>query len=494
MSAISSYARACAVSAGHAFPIATRRHVFLSERPLVLVPLAMAGEANAPLAAMIGSDVAHPTLLFVPQPRNRDMRFEFAASLAEVVLDYVRSRTQRSEVLGNDVVFLEAPQLLVPNRAGAAFVRLLGRSTRFRRTTGLYPVPQRVPTLGRWLTYLAERSEHPGSAAMLAMTEALSMHWASGQSALEDANLAAILGWIDPPDGVTGPEAAIAAEDPLVWPPAGPSTDPSFDNEVLAPAIRAYADSAPDSPRRMHALQTLERELRGQMEPTWRLMWRAVDVLRALPPGDTVEQRWTADRKDFSRYHNYLVMDGRPQARRDGAVVAARRLQTLEREQTLYDATRALDDPLVMANFRVTGEAFEGTVVSVERDRRVTGEKGRRITRPLIVVSTGDPMHLAVGAAVRSPARLGQEATIVEIRRLADSTLVTLELAGGMGRRAAPAPGTVPEEKDDITYTSAFPDAFRTPDLPPTELTPWTHGGPPQPYVPTEDDAREVWE
>jgi hypothetical protein len=99
--------------------------------------------------------------------------------------------------------------------------------------------------LGRWLTYLAERSEHPGSSAMLAMTEALGMHWASGQSALEDANLAALLGWIDPADGVTGREAAIAAEDPLVWPPAGPSTDPAFDNEVLAPAIRAYADSAP---------------------------------------------------------------------------------------------------------------------------------------------------------------------------------------------------------------------------------------------------------
>ena len=494
MSAISSYARALAVAAGRAVPIATRRHVYVSERPLVFVPLALAGEANAPLAAMIGTDSDEPTVLVVPQPRNRDLRFAFAASLATVVLDYVRSCAGRSEIIGNDPVFIEAPQLLVPNAADVAFVKLLGRSTRFRRPAGPYPVPPRVPMLGRWLTYLSERSEHPGSSAMLAMTEALGLHWASGQSAMEDANLAALVGWIDPPEGVTGPEGAIAAEDPLVWPPAGPQTDPTFDNEVLAPAIRKYDSSEPDTPKRTHALKFLERELRAQMEPTWHLMWRAVEVLRDLPAADSVDARWLADRKEFSRYHNYLTLDGRPQARRDGAVVAARRLQTLEREQTAYDAARALDDPLVMASYRVTGEAFEGTVVSVDRNRRAISERGRRVTRPQIVVRTGDPVHLTVGESLRAAGRLNQNAAVIEIERSPGGVLVTLELGGGMGRAATPAPGSVPEIGDEITYTSVYPDGIRSPDLPATDQTPWTHGGPPQPYVPTDDDAREVWE
>ncbi|SCL26159.1 hypothetical protein GA0070624_3250 [Micromonospora rhizosphaerae] len=494
MSAISSYAKALAVAAGRAIPIATRRHVHLSDRPLVLVPLALAGEANAPLAAMIGTDQHNPALLVVPQPRNRDLRFDFAASLADVVLAYVRSCTARFEVVGANKVFLDAPQLLVPNAAGLGFVKLLGRSTRFRRTHGPFPVAHGVPLLGRWLTYLGERSEHPGSSTMLAMTQALNLHWASGQSAVEDANLAALLGWIDPPEGVSGPEAALAAEDPLVWPPAGPSTDPAFDNEVLAPAIRAYESAAPDSPKRLRAVETLERELRGQLEPTWRLMWRAIEVLRQLPAAATVETRWAADRRDFSRYHDYLTTDGRPQARRDGAVAAARRLQSLEREQTTYDASRALDDPLVMASYRVNGEAFQGTVVSVDRDRRILSEKGRRVTRPLIVVSTGDPVHLPVGKALRAPERMKQNARITEIARSADGVLVSLELDGGMGRAAAPAPGSVPEVGHEITYTSVYPDAIRAPDLPPTDQTPWTHGGPPRPYVPTDDDAQEAWE
>jgi hypothetical protein len=494
MTAIASYAKALAVAAERAVPIATRRHIFLSDRPLVFMPLALAGEANAPLAAMIGTDPDQPTVLVVPQPRNRDLRFAFAASLADVVLDYVRSCTGRSEIIGNDVVFQDAPQMLVPNAPGIAFVKLLGRSTRFRRATGPYSVPLSVPQLGRWLTYLGERSEHPGSSAMLAITEALAMHWASGQSAVEDANLAALLGWIAPPEGVTGPQAALAAEDPLVWPPAGPRTDPAFDNEVLAPAIRAYAGSEPGSRTHTRALNTLERELRGQMEPTWRLMWRAIDVLRAVPAASTVEARWVTDRKDFSRYHTYLTIDGRPQARRDGAVAAARRLQSLEREQTTYDAARALDDPLIMASYRVTGEAFEGTVVEVERDRRIVSDKGRRVTRPRIIVRTGDPVHIPPGTSLQSPTRMKQNATIMAIERCPDGVLVTLELVGGMGRAAIPQPGSVPEIGDEITYTSVYPDGIRSADLPPPDQTPWTHGGPPRPYVPTDDDAREVWE
>ena len=56
------------------------RHVHVSDRPLVFIPLALAGEANAPLAAMVGDDAGAPRLLVVTQPRNRDQRFAFAAS------------------------------------------------------------------------------------------------------------------------------------------------------------------------------------------------------------------------------------------------------------------------------------------------------------------------------------------------------------------------------------------------------------------------------
>lgn len=89
MSVLTALAKAMAVAEAVAQPIATVRHVHCSDRPLVFLPLAMAGEANAPLAAMVGERRDAPRLLVVPQPRNRDQRFAFAADLASILLSYL---------------------------------------------------------------------------------------------------------------------------------------------------------------------------------------------------------------------------------------------------------------------------------------------------------------------------------------------------------------------------------------------------------------------
>ena len=63
MSLISTLARLEAVSTGRAQPAATVRHRHLSQRPLVFVPLTTAGEAGAPLGALVGTDRGAPHLL-----------------------------------------------------------------------------------------------------------------------------------------------------------------------------------------------------------------------------------------------------------------------------------------------------------------------------------------------------------------------------------------------------------------------------------------------
>ncbi|WP_026239687.1 hypothetical protein [Parafrankia discariae] len=495
MTAISSYARALAAASGTAVPTATVRHVHLAERPLVLVPLAMAGEANAPLAAMVGTEREHPSLLVVPQPRNRSLRFAFAARLAEILLPYVLGFATDVEELKNGPRCLDAPQLIVPNQAGVAFVRLFGRSTRFRATTGDHAVEPSVPLLGRWLTFFAERAEIPGSSLMRPATEMLSLHWATGQSGLEDANLAALMGWIDPPAGVDGPTAARLAEDPRHWPPAGPTTDPRFDNEVLTPAIAAY-DAVTETAQLPAAVRRLEEALHSQLQPTWDLVWRALDRLRELPAGASVPGRWEADRSRYTGFHTYLVDEGLPQARRDGAVAAASRLNRMEQAQASYDADRAFDDPLVMADHRVTGEAFLGSVVAVDRDRRIPNGsgKGRLVTRPLVTLRTEDAVRLAVGMKVAAAERRRQECVIAGVEPCDAGLLVTLEVQKGMGRSAVPAPGTVPEVGETLCYSGVLAESVRSASMPAAEDTPWTHGGPPQPYEPTEQDTAEAWE
>ncbi|MFI5492864.1 hypothetical protein [Actinoplanes sp. NPDC051859] len=482
MSTLTALARAQAFAAGRAQPVATVRHLHLHDRPLVLIPYAMAGEANAPLAALVGTAENEPELLVVAQPRNRDDRFAFAARLADILVPYVDSFTVTTEAVaidrGRDVRYryTDAPQVWVPNPGGVDFLRLFGRSTRFRSVDGEYAVPASVPLLGRWLTFFAGTAEVAGSALLLNAVQSLASHWVTGQSSAEDAHLAALMAWLDPPAGRTVFEAAATAEDPALTPPPGPATDPAFDNHVLAPLL---SSAQPD-------VAELSGVLRAQLMPTWALMWRAFDLLRALPPGSRVGARWDSDRDAFSAFAQHLAEGGPPQPRRDGAVAAAARLARLENAATRYAVQRAFDDPLVMAEHRLTGAAFAADVTLAKADR--IDDSGKRpVLRPRIMVATMEPVRVAPGTALTSPARPAQKATVISVTSTADRTEVLLELSGGMGRKLVAEPGSVPEVGERLLLTT-LSEAYRPGGaFPEPDQTPWTHGGPPVPREPADE-------
>ncbi|MFD8480996.1 hypothetical protein [Kitasatospora sp. NPDC059673] len=518
MSLLSTLARLEAVRAQRAEPVATVRHRQLSERPMVLVPLAAAGEAGAPLAVLLGTDRDAPRLHLVPQPLNRTQRSDFLAAMAADVVPYLESFGEQVELLegsekdpvsGEKVpvvreLCLDAPQLIVPNAAGVAHLALLGRSTRFRRTAqdpdpGEYPAPTQVPLLGRWLTHLTDRAQVPGSSMLLAMTGLLARHWATGQSNLEDQHLAARLAWHLPPAGlepaVTGAaaaewvESARDADGLLVHPPAGPATDPRFDEHVLAPAIlrhdaavavRERAEAARDGAESQRAAGLVERAraelarvLLAATLPTWHDVWRGLDLLRELPPAGHLADRWEGDRWSFTMHRDRVAAGEPPQPRRDDAVTAARKLAQREREQAKLEIQEALDDPLAMAERRLAGEAFAGEVVDVVPE----WSEGRSPKpRPLLVVRTGDRPHADPGREVyRAHAEPAQRAEVVS----SAPGEVVVRLLSGMGRRKDPEPGSVPEVGSQVVFTLFELTPRQSAPLPEPADTPWTHGGPP---------------
>ncbi|MET8182113.1 hypothetical protein [Streptomyces sp. NPDC005336] len=508
MSLITALARMEAVREGRARPVATVRHRHLSERPLAFVPLTTAGEAGAPLGALVGTDRDAPRLLVVAQPRNRDLRFAFLADLAEEMLPYLDSyadevdleeRRETDPETGKKVpvqveLCTDAPQLLVPSAAGVAYVRLLGRSMRFRRTAEQdpetpFPAPARVPLLGRWLTHYGERSRVPGSCLLLSLTELLSRHWATGQSNLEDQHLGSLLGWIDPPEGVPGAEAALRAESArdghgqLLCPPAGPATDPAFDNKLLAPAMSRYdaarAEVAGGRAGAQARLRLAEAELRAliesQLRPTWDALWHGVDLLRAVPEGARVADRWKRDRWSYTGHRDRVRAGEPPQPKRDDAVTAAQKLSARETAQAQLEAQEALDDPLVMAGRRLAGEAFAGEVTEVVM---AWSEAKVPRPRPLVTVRTEDRPHLAEQIKLHRVMADGRTQT-GEFADEAGPGALVVRLTGGMGRGKTPEPGSVPVEGDAVCWT-LFEHAPRGgPELPDPESTPWTHGGPP---------------
>ncbi|PWI45405.1 hypothetical protein [Streptomyces sp. ICBB 8177] len=500
MSLMTTLARAEAVAAGRARPLATVRHRWLSDRPLVFVPLTTAGEVGAPLGALVGTDRDRPRLLVVPQPRDRDLRSAFLAELADEILPYVTGYEDGVEFepgketdpeTGKKVAVerelcADAPQLIVPNAAGIDYVRLLGRATRFRRTAEEnpdepYPAPSRVPLLGRWLTHFGERARVPGSALLVAMTDLLTRHWATGQSGLEDQHLGALLGWIDPPPGMTGREAATRAQvvrnerGLLVSPPAGPATDPVFDNKALAPAMARYDAARTRGADPSAAVAEITALLESQARPAWDDVWRGVDLLRGLPPGGHVEERWKRDRWSFTGHRDRVRAGEPPQPRRDDAVAAAQKLAGRETAQARLDAGEALDDPLVMAGRRLAGEALAGEVTAVEM--AYSAAKVPR-PRPLVTLATEDLPHLDEGGRLYRALPDGrvQEA---EFTGWVDQRTLTVRLLNGMGRGKEPDAGTLPAVGDEVRWTLFEHTARGGPDLPDAEATPWTHGGPP---------------
>ncbi|MEU9037260.1 hypothetical protein AB0D45_20485 [Streptomyces sp. NPDC048352] len=507
MPLLSTLARLEAVRAGRARPLATVRHRHLGERPLVFVPLTTAGEAGAPLGAMLGTDPDDPSVFVIPQPRDRDLRWEFLAALAAQVMAYVDAyadvvepaeRTETDPETGKKVkveaeLCVDAPQIIVPSRAGIEYVRLLGRSMRFRRTAeedpeNPYPAPTQVPLLGRWFTHLAERSRVPGSSMLMAATELLGRHWATGQSSLEDQHLGALLGWIDPPEGTSGAERALHVElardgeGLLLFPPAGPATDPAFDNKLLAPAItrfdaaRTAAGGSRDAEPVRRAEEAVRQLVEGQMRNTWRQTWEAIALLRALPPGERTEERWTRDRWSFTGHRDRVRAGEPPQPRRDDAVTAAQKLATRETEQVRLDAQEALDDPLVMAGRRFAGEAFAGEVTEVVMEW-TDGKRPR--PRPLVTVATEDRPQLAEEGGGKVYRSLdGRPQAFAFVRYEEDGQLV-LRVLDKMGAGREPVAGSVPEKGDRDCWTLFEHDARGGPKLPDPENTPWTHGGPP---------------
>ncbi|MGY3206270.1 hypothetical protein [Streptomyces sp. TE5632] len=499
MSMLSALAHVQAMESMRAVPRTAFRHRRLSGRPLVIIPLAMAGEAGAPLAAMVGSAKRNGTLLVVAQPRNRDQRFAFAAELGRIVMDYIDSFRQDRRGEGERSRYTDVPQILVPNHGGIKALADLGRMCRFRATSGLHAVPDVVPEFGMWLTFLVDRAEQADTSTLLPVTGMLAEHWATGQSTLEDQNLASLMAWIAPPAGLSVEQAMADAENPDVCPPAGPATSPEFDNRDLAPAIKRFdtARALGDLPALTAAETDLRELIAGQIQPTWRMTWEAISLLRSVPEAPRTARRFERDCAAFTSYSDYRDSGGPPQRRRDTAIGAAQRLDRLERALAEFESDMAFDDPFVLADRRSAGEAFAGTVVEAEPGRTVTTDKNRRVPRPLITVRTDDPVRLAADTKLISPSMpAGHKAVIVSARRDGDATLVMVEITGGMGRGRVPKPGTVPEPDQRVAY---LPDpGWRpAPQFPASDHTPWTHSaaaeGPGTDSAVPEDAAAEEW-
>lgn len=446
------------------------RHRHIAEAPMVVVAYRLAGEAAAPLGILYGTSPDLSRLLVAPEPRARELRFRevfnpFSADLCKYVEKCAATRVRTAK--GRETC--EAPQLITPNGATADFVgSLIGRSLRYLRTDGEFAVPATTVEAGAHLTWLGTRAEHPGSSVLTGATHLLRRHWVSGMSDLESEDLFVQLGWIDPPRGSRGIDAARDAEERRIagsLNSAGPASDPVWDRDVLDPLISEFNERrarADDKRTVLRLGSKVKSAVEEALRPAWNATWKAIDLVRTLPVAGSVAKRWDDDREDFSR-HVDRVETGQARFRvRDSVKQAAFTINRREQAQSELDAEEAFDDPLVMAGHLAEGRAIAGTVTKVDR--------------PFVTLDLPAACPLPVGHELSWSEARGKCTVAIHEVKGRNRRSVVLETLKGKTKY-------YPEIGDRAVYGEF---ATSVPFAPLPAQVPWTHIGAQESAIPAE--------
>ncbi|MFF0989562.1 hypothetical protein [Kocuria nitroreducens] len=451
------------------------RHQHVAARPLVVVAYNLSGEAAAPLGIMYGCDANDPKVVVAAEPRNRESRFgainEFAADFAKFIRPYLELRTERTKMGTFRQVAADAPQIVVPNSSTRAYLGArLGRSLRYLGLGSTHEVPEDTQWAGAHLSWFAEHSHLPGQSTFLAMTESLSQHFVTGQSALEDESLAALLAWIDgvPGDLLAELERLENSEGQVGGQlPFGPVPHPRWEAR-LEPYVKAYSDGLRemDEEKTSSAAKKVAAEVESALLPAYNATHRALEVLRYIDEAASVAKRWTKDVNEWSD-HARRAGNGIPRfARRHDPLRAAATLQRWSSAADALETDQAFDDPLIMARLDAQGRCVTGEVAEIDSQNREVKPGGKNRTRvPLIELDLTGPTRLLPGEVVRWT----EERTIKGIVRAVGESTATIAITGGIKKFDAASWAT----RREVIFVGLDPWEGSDPWTP--NEVPWTH-------------------
>lgn len=449
-------ARLRAYQLGRAQRYATNIKVAIQSHALVVAPIAMAGEDTTIHAVACGRLGDAPVVMTVPDPRLRDDQYRLFEDLGELVQAYFDDCHKAGDY----------PQIIVSSSAAVGHLSTLADRLRFNKDNA------RVRRFGELITYVTDRHPYAGQQALITATEALRLHFATGQDEGEDEHLLALLTWIAPPANRNVLAAVAVAE--LV--PMGVKTNPEFDKSMLAPLVGAYNEArrAGASPVELSRRADL---IRRQLEPVvtriYQATRRAITLLASLglPPLSDLSDLECRERSEFE---NFMLSRsaGFHIPLKDSPKRAAFGIAAREDAVENYESASLLGDGVKRAQARLDGRILVGVVETPRREKLGP----RRFAYRFNLRSVQRSLHCRVRDELCLVADPRLRVVVTEIHRDEFGVLISLEV--NSGQRAV----GLPESGEQIELVDQVPDWDRLQQgrmflKARLAETPWTHLG-----------------
>ena len=360
---------------GRPMPKGETKHFALVDDPnlLIVAFLRMGGESR-PWGIAYGHPNEEPTVLTVPEGRNRDLVADMCAEFAPVLLDHFRTPGYvATEPTGWEEL---APlrQLWLPNASHLDMLHHLAYAYTFTRWGA--GARGRLNAFGRLCGWLHREATRPGQQHTMVATGALRDAYAFPAQDIRQGHLGFLLAWLQGTGGrADRHQAATEAERIAI----STTLDPSVERDETESLVEAWhkARDAGETERMDDASQSLALVLGRELLHRWSLTAAAVEALRsdtrrtnAGVPTLVIEglkEQWyqhTRQELNIGDDADGPALVASPETDRYPAA-AGSRYQVHLSSADLQESVLLHDDTEMQAEAIANGEAFRGTIVDV---------------------------------------------------------------------------------------------------------------------------------
>ena len=251
-------------------------HVADDEDLFIVSFLRMGGESR-PWGVAFGTIADGPTVLTVPEGRNRQLVADMMAAFAPAILSHFRHPTYSDD---GPQVYSTQPlrQVWLPGTSHVEMLHFIAAA--YARSTWNRPDISVLNALGNLANCLFIESQRPGQQTIVAATDALRDCYIFPSTPVRQAHLGYLLGWLN--GGTTREvrlEAAHAAEKLSV----STVLDPHVERTVLQPLVSAWGNARNEGNSLLmsEASDDIQAALADELTMRWHLAREAAETVRS---------------------------------------------------------------------------------------------------------------------------------------------------------------------------------------------------------------------